>query len=86
MAGEGIGQRKMLASLPRLFSFGRGKAEDQNTNIATIGWSSTTALKMALLNHRRFLGFEINPKYVKLARRRLKDAEATMASRIRKAN
>ena len=45
-----------------------------------------TTLKMALLNHRRFPGFEINPKYVKIARRRLKEAEAAMASSMRKAN
>ena len=45
-----------------------------------------TAMKMALLNHRRYLGFEINPDYVKIARRRLKEAEATMAARMRKAN
>ncbi len=37
-----------------------------------------TVLKMALLNHRRYLGFEINPKYVEIAHRRLKDAEATL--------
>lgn len=43
-----------------------------------------TAMKSALLNHRRYLGFEINPKYVEIAQRRLKEAEATMASRIRK--
>lgn len=44
-----------------------------------------TVLKMALLNHRRYLGFEINPMYVKIARRRLKEAEAMMAARLRKA-
>jgi len=38
-----------------------------------------TAMKMALLNHRRYLGFEINPKYVEIARRRLREAEASMA-------
>lgn len=43
-----------------------------------------TVPKMALLNHRRYLGFEINPKYVEIAKRRLKEAEAAMASRIRK--
>jgi site-specific DNA-methyltransferase (adenine-specific) len=37
-----------------------------------------TALKMALLTHRRYLGFEINPKYVEIARRRLREAEANM--------
>lgn len=45
-----------------------------------------TALKMALLNHRRYLGFEINPQYVEIARRRLTEAETTMAARMRKAN
>ncbi|HEY7328056.1 MAG TPA: site-specific DNA-methyltransferase [Gemmataceae bacterium] len=39
-----------------------------------------TTLKMALLNHRRYLGFEINPKYVEIARRRLRDAEAKLAA------
>ena len=34
-----------------------------------------TSLKMALLNHRRYLGFEINPKYVEIARRRLTEAD-----------
>lgn len=43
-----------------------------------------TAMKMALLNHRRYLGFEINPKYVEIAQRRLMEAEVTMTSRIRK--
>ena len=37
-----------------------------------------TTLKMALLNHRRYLGFEINPKYVQIAQRRLREAEASM--------
>jgi len=32
-----------------------------------------TTLKMALLNHRRYLGFEINPKYVRIAERRLRE-------------
>lgn len=45
-----------------------------------------TVMKMALLNHRRYLGFEINPKYVEIAQRRLKEAEATMVSNFRKAN
>jgi DNA modification methylase len=45
---------------------------------------SGTVPKMALLNHRRYLGFEINPKYVEIAQRRLQEAEATMAARIRK--
>ncbi len=39
-----------------------------------------TALKMALLNHRSYLGFEINPKYVEIARRRLREAEAKLAA------
>lgn len=45
-----------------------------------------TTLKMALLNHRRYLGFEINPKYVEIARRRLCETEAMMAASKRKAN
>lgn len=45
-----------------------------------------TVMKMALLNHRRYLGFEINPKYVEIAQRRLKEAEATMVANFRKAN
>jgi site-specific DNA-methyltransferase (adenine-specific) len=45
-----------------------------------------TTPKMALLNHRRYLGFEINPEYVMNAKRRLKDAKAAMASRLRKAD
>lgn len=45
-----------------------------------------TVLKMALLNHRRYLGFEINPKYVEIARRRLKEAEAALAGRLGRAN
>lgn len=42
-----------------------------------------TALKMALLNHRRYLGFEINPKYVEIARRRLRDAEAKLSEELK---
>ncbi len=45
-----------------------------------------TVLKMALLNHRRYLGFEINPRYVEIARRRLKEAEAALAARMGRAN
>lgn len=45
-----------------------------------------TAMKMALLNHRRYFGFEINPKYVEIARRRLKEAEATMVSQAKELN
>jgi len=40
---------------------------------------------MAILNHRRYLGFEINPKYVGFARRRLSDAD-TVAAGMKKAN
>ena len=43
-----------------------------------------TAMKMAFLNHRRYLGFEANPSFVEIAQRRLMEAEATMSSRIRK--
>jgi site-specific DNA-methyltransferase (adenine-specific) len=39
-----------------------------------------TSLKMALLNHRRYLGFEINPRFVEIAKRRLREAEAKMAT------
>ena len=42
-----------------------------------------TVLKMAMLNHHRYLGFEINPKYVEIAQRRLKEAEATMAAEFK---
>ncbi len=35
-----------------------------------------TTLKMALLNYRRYLGFEINPEYVEVAKQRLVDAMA----------
>jgi site-specific DNA-methyltransferase (adenine-specific) len=45
-----------------------------------------TTLKMAMLNYRRYLGFEVNPKYVKIAKRRLLEAEAKMATERRKAN
>jgi DNA modification methylase len=33
-----------------------------------------TTLKMALLNYRNYLGFEINPEYVEIANRRLENA------------
>jgi site-specific DNA-methyltransferase (adenine-specific) len=42
-----------------------------------------TTLKMALLNHRRYLGFEVNPEYVGIARRRLQEAEAKLRERTR---
>lgn len=45
-----------------------------------------TTAKMALLNHRRYLGFEINPRYVEIARRRLLEAEAALATRLGRAN
>lgn len=45
---------------------------------------SGTVPKMAMLNYRRYLGYEINPKYVEIAQRRLKEAEATMELRTRK--
>jgi site-specific DNA-methyltransferase (adenine-specific) len=35
-----------------------------------------TTLKMALLSYRRYLGFEINPEYVDVAKQRLDDAKA----------
>ena len=36
---------------------------------------AATTLKMALLNTRAFLGFEVNEQYVQIAKRRLQDAE-----------
>lgn len=41
-----------------------------------------TTCKMALLNHRRFLGFEINPHYHDIAVRRLRDAHAEYRRRL----
>ena len=41
-----------------------------------------TALKMALLNHRRYLGFEINPKYVELAKRQASGGRGEVRSGI----
>jgi site-specific DNA-methyltransferase (adenine-specific) len=35
-----------------------------------------TTLKMALLNYRRYLGFEVNREYVEIAKQRLEDAKA----------
>lgn len=43
--------------------------------------SGTTA-KMAILNHRRFLGFEINEPYVKIARERVRIAQTTVQQRL----
>lgn len=40
-----------------------------------------TTAKMALLNGRRFIGFELNPKYVRLARRRIQEAEQKLAAK-----
>jgi DNA modification methylase len=37
---------------------------------------------MALLTHRRYLGIEINPKYAEIARRRLREAEAKLATKL----
>lgn len=34
-----------------------------------------TTLKMALLNHRQYLGFEVNPEYVEIAKGRLNEAK-----------
>ena len=42
---------------------------------------SGTVPKMARLNYRNYLGFEINPKYVQIARRRLRDAEEHIRQR-----
>lgn len=41
-----------------------------------------TTLKMARLNFRRYLGFEINPEYVEFARRRLAEADARIRGRF----
>lgn len=46
---------------------------------------SGTTLKMARLNYRNYLGFEINPKYVQIARRRLRDAEEQIRQRTEEA-
>lgn len=43
--------------------------------------SSTTA-KMALLNHRRYLGFEVHEPYFEIAERRLADARAEYRRRL----
>ena len=59
---------------------------NRSSSSSSAVWSSTrfagsgTVPKMAWLNYRNYLGFEINPNYVKLARRRLRDVEASMAS------
>lgn len=37
---------------------------------------------MALLNHRRFLGFEIHEPYYELALRRMKDAQEEYRRRL----
>jgi DNA methylase len=34
-----------------------------------------TTMKMALLNNRKYLGFEVNPQYVEIANRRIEDAK-----------
>jgi DNA modification methylase len=39
-----------------------------------------TTAKMALRHGRRYIGFEIEPKYHELAERRLRDAEAKLWS------
>jgi len=41
-----------------------------------------TTCKMALLNHRRHLGFEINPQYHRIAVRRMRDAHAEYRRRL----
>lgn len=46
-----------------------------------MGGAGTTA-KMAVLNHRRFLSFEANESYCRLARRRVADAQAEYQRRI----
>jgi site-specific DNA-methyltransferase (adenine-specific) len=37
---------------------------------------SATTCKMALLNHRHYLGFEIHEPYFQLAQQRMRDAHA----------
>jgi DNA modification methylase len=41
-----------------------------------------TTTKMALLNHRRYLGFEVNPQYHEIALRRLQDARDEYRRRL----
>jgi len=43
---------------------------------------SGTTLKMALLNHRRFLGFEIHEPYVEIARKRVRLAREEQQRRL----
>ncbi|QDV36977.1 DNA-methyltransferase [Tautonia plasticadhaerens] len=43
---------------------------------------AATTCKMALLNHRRYLGFEINPQYHQIALRRMRDAHAEYRRRL----
>jgi site-specific DNA-methyltransferase (adenine-specific) len=45
-----------------------------NDLVLDIFAGSGTTLKMAALNQRKFLGFDISPKYVRLAKRRLKES------------
>lgn len=41
-----------------------------------------TTCKMALLNHRRYLGFEVNPLYHAIAARRMRDAQSDYRRRL----
>jgi site-specific DNA-methyltransferase (adenine-specific) len=41
-----------------------------------------TTCKMALLSHRRYLGFEINPLYHAIAERRMRDAQDEYRRRL----
>lgn len=43
---------------------------------------AATTCKMALLNHRHFLGFEVHDPYYRLALRRMKDAQVEYRSRL----
>jgi site-specific DNA-methyltransferase (adenine-specific) len=45
-----------------------------NDLVLDIFAGSGTTLKMAALNQRKFLGFEISAKYVRLTERRLKES------------
>ncbi len=67
---------------------GRRAAEDSIKSWSRVGdlvfnpfAGAGTALRMSLLNHRRYLGLEINPKYVGIARRRLQQAESDLRVR-----
>lgn len=43
---------------------------------------AATTYKMALLNHRHFLGFEVHDPYYRLALRRMQDAQVEYRRRL----